>query len=188
MLLKANKIYETCELSGEKCLCFTIPGLTFMNCLEKYTNIKTLNLNQIGMLENITQLYLYIENKIFDRILPSYNEFLLKLSSLTIRNNQILNLEANSFQMLTNLVSLDLSSNSIEEIQSFSFVGLNSLDGLMLFPNKIRKIECNSFLGLKSLVKLELNSNFINNIPKGTFNGLNSLIKLELYFNKLTAS
>ena len=122
MLLKANKIYETCELSGEKCLCFTIPGLAFMNCLEKYTNIKTLNLNQIVMRENITQLYLYIENRIFYRILPSYNEVLLKFSSLTIRNNQILKLEANSFQMLTNLVSLDLRSNSIEEIQSFSFV------------------------------------------------------------------
>ena len=103
MLLKANKIYETCELSGEKCLCFTIPGLAFMNCLEKSTNIKTLNLNQILIRENITQLYLYIENKIFYRILPSYNEFLFKLSSLTIRNNQILKLEANSFERKSKL-------------------------------------------------------------------------------------
>ncbi len=94
-----------------------------MNCLEKFSNPKILNFNEIVIYENVTNLIIRIENKIYDGINNSSNgQFLVKISDLWGQNNQIKKLESYSFQMLKNLKIFGK-----EDIEKNAFSGLFSL-------------------------------------------------------------
>jgi hypothetical protein len=59
---------DMCEISGEKCEC-KIDAMTIeMSCLEKSFYQKILNLNEIVISENATNLVIKIENKIYEGI------------------------------------------------------------------------------------------------------------------------
>jgi hypothetical protein len=117
-----------CELSGEDCVCKIDSIKTEMSCYEKSSNPKILNLNEIFISENVTNLIVKIENKIFKGIKKSsYGKFLDNIKELWINNNQIQKLESNSFQALKNVKQIILISNGIEDIEINAFNGLISL-------------------------------------------------------------
>ena len=115
--LTAIRFCDMCEISGEKCECKIDSIKTEMNCFEKSSFPKTLNLNEIVISENVTNIIVKIENKIYRGInKSSYGKFLVKIKELWIYNNQINKLESNTFQFLTSFTLLDLTSNGIEDI------------------------------------------------------------------------
>jgi hypothetical protein len=73
---------DTCEIRGEKCDCKMVSMAIEMSCLEKSSNPTILNLNELVIYENVTNLIVKIENKNYDGINKSSNgEFLSKPES-----------------------------------------------------------------------------------------------------------
>ena len=112
------RFFDMCEISGEKCVCIKDMMTTEMSCLEKPSNPKILNLNEIVIYGNAANLKIYIENEIYDGInKSSYGKFLAKINELWINNNQIKKLESNTFLALIYLKIFVLISNGIEGIE-----------------------------------------------------------------------
>ena len=106
-------------------------------------------MNEIVIYENLTNLVIRIENKIYGGINKSSNgQFLVKIKELWINNNQINKLESNAFQVLKNLKQFILYSNVIEDIEQNAFNGLIFLEYLYLYDNKIKCIRNETFKNL----------------------------------------
>jgi Leucine-rich repeat (LRR) protein len=175
---------DMCGISGEKCICIIDSMTLEMSCLEKSSNPMILNLNEIIINENVNNLIIKIENKIYDGInQSSYGKFLGKIKELWVYNNQINKLESNNFQMLTNLRKLNLTSNEIEDIEKNAFAGLFSLQCLFLYDNKIKTIRNETFNNLVNLRELDLHQNQIESIEENSYLGAVNLQTLNFYNN-----
>jgi hypothetical protein len=119
LFLNLSKLYETCKLSGEKCVCFTVPIFTDMKCGEKYSIAKILNFNETEIYDKVPSIMIRLENKIYDRITSSQENVLLKkVTLLTFANCQILKLYMRTRPLvLDSLTDLFLNSNKITYIQ-----------------------------------------------------------------------
>ena len=90
LFLYLRNFYETCKLSGEICVCLTVPNeFTIMICGEKYSIAKILNFNETEIYEKVPEIRIRVENKIYERITSSYENVLLKsVKILTFANNK----------------------------------------------------------------------------------------------------
>ena len=105
LFLNLIEFYETCELSGEMCVCKRVLSSIEMSCQEKSSASTPLIFNEITIRENVLSLKITLENKFYVGVRSSISDPLsLKIITLTIINSQKLTLEANSFQYLTNLL------------------------------------------------------------------------------------
>ena len=118
---------------------------------------------------------------------------LLKCDEITLKDKKLIDLEnqnigeidVNTFNGLGNLKSLSLDSNNISNINPGTFNGLDNLKSLSLKSNNISNIKPDTFKGLSSLNRLNLSYNRITYIESGAFNELNNLEKLILYGNDI---
>ncbi|XP_006628464.3 trophoblast glycoprotein-like [Lepisosteus oculatus] len=100
------------------------------------------------------------------------------LSTLSLSDNNIQNIEASAFERLPNLKALDLSKNHLTYISSDAFRGLRELRNLSLNSclTKSAVIQLSSALASDSLGKLkrlELSANHIKSIPPLIFDSFN---------------
>ncbi|XP_078481712.1 uncharacterized protein LOC100187176 [Ciona intestinalis] len=112
------------------------------------------------------------------------------LEQLTLRNNVIQEIPANTFHGMTNLHELDLSWNQISSsLTSVHFKDVGSLDYLSLAHNKLSCIQEGSFKSLTKLTELDLSYNSLTSqshcFSRDTICHLSNLIVLRISSNKL---
>lgn len=132
-----------------------------------------------------------------------------QLESMTLNNNSLYSIQADTFLRANNMTLLNLNENHISEIHCDAFRGLDNLKSLMISSNMLRGVkECHlkylfslellevekneitevkddSFKNLKALKNLSLARNAIKNINRRTFNGLEKLDDLNMSVNRL---
>ena len=99
---------------------------------------------------------------------------------LDVQNNQISEIEAGSFNGLSNLKILYLRGNKVTILKAEMFQGLVAVLILSLSYNSINSIADNTFANLTKLENLNLASNHLKELSPGMFSGLNSLKILRL--------
>ena len=127
-----------------------------------------LNENQLRIIDfndfrSLKKLVVFSASKNgLQKILPFSNDILNgmdNLKSLYLDNNQLTNLEQNTFEELISLENLILSSNHLTTIERHTFGGLKSLKNLHLNSNQLRTIELHAFDDLENLEVLNLKNN-----------------------------
>ena len=102
-----------------------------------------------------------------------------------IESNLITKIQANLFHQLSQCTILSLRDNQIDEVEAGAFNGLVNLVNLDLNNNQLKQLDANMFTDLKNCTYLHLDDNLIREIEPGSLNGLNNLEQLDLYNNKL---
>ncbi len=98
---------DMCKISGEMCECKKDTLTIEMSCLERYSSPNILNLNEIVIYDDVANLTVKIENKIYNGInKSSYGLILNTIKELWLNNNKINKLESDSFQALNNLTKI----------------------------------------------------------------------------------
>ncbi|XP_075231728.1 uncharacterized protein LOC142330389 [Lycorma delicatula] len=101
-----------------------------------------------------------------------------------------LNLSGNNITRLSFILSLitveelDLSDNNIKELEDDTFSTLSYLIRLDLSKNYLKSLKEKSFGGLNRLQIVDLSHNLLQSITPGTFQYLNNLVWLNLADNK----
>ncbi len=80
-------------------------------------------------------------------------------TAIEMRDNQIEQIEPDTFQGLFRLMTIDLSQNQIEEIDKDTFSGLTNLREIWLNNNQLKYIHPDTFDGLTSLRTIYLHEN-----------------------------
>lgn len=105
--------------------------------------------------------------------------------TLSLKRNNISNIELGTFSHQRELVSLDLSENNLTHLNEHVFDELIYLKHLNLSHNPIGNLEIGTFAYLTQLETLLLKSTNISNIELGTFSHQHKLISLDLSENNL---
>ena len=92
---------------------------------------------------------------------------------------------ANNFRYNQAMTSLSLDNNHIGNIDPTAFQGIPKLRKLHLQNNVLRTIKRQMFASLTSLTELDLGNNRISNIEAQSFSGLANLRELNLLGNRL---
>ncbi|CAF3725088.1 unnamed protein product [Rotaria sordida] len=107
-------------------------------------------------------------------------------TTLDLQDNSIKRISRDSnLQRLKNLRILDLRNNQIEEIDDDTFDGFDLLNQLFLNNNSLHTITSQIFNGLKNLQILNLDTNKLTCIKNDTFINMNKLELLSLSHNSI---
>ena len=107
------------------------------------------------------------------------------LEKLSVRSNNIVRLEAETFIGAINLKELDLSDNELTFIHEHAFKKLTKLEELDFAANWIATLHKDIFADLVSLKKLSGFSNTIEDLPEGLFRNNLKLEEIELQNNNI---
>lgn len=88
------------------------------------------------------------------------------LETLLLNNNELGNIQDESFKDLSSLKYINLSSNKLQTLHGKIFKGLQSVKELWLQNSGIKNVEGNVFGFLINLEKLILSRNYLSNIPE----------------------
>ena len=150
---------SSCELSGEKCVC----NLNKIECTMRNTTPRILNMNEFSFnlmtTNRLALVDLTIRNKVYTRVLSALNNFTKAIVSLTMYQNTIQTLHADSFKYLAIRKAMNLQENEIQELEPGAFSGLPSLTQLQLQSNNLKFIRNGTFNTLESIFIINLNSN-----------------------------
>ncbi|XP_065076627.1 chaoptin-like isoform X2 [Ochlerotatus camptorhynchus] len=113
--------------------------------------------------------------------------FMKNLVSLELHDNQIDSLQKGTFQsdIHTKLTMISLRYNNLKQMQTHSFVDLEDLNAIYLDDNRIETIEKRAFMNLDDLKLLNLRGNKLSKIADEAFQNLPELEKLDLAYNSL---
>ena len=76
-----------------------------------------------------------------------------------MHQNQIYQIDKETFKGLKHLVTIDLDSNKITKLEKETFNGLVKLKSIDLDNNQITQLDVNTFRGLKQLSKIFIYNN-----------------------------
>ncbi|XP_055465689.1 SLIT and NTRK-like protein 1 [Psammomys obesus] len=160
------------------CSCDQIPGSGLkMNCNNR--NVSSLA-DLKPKLSNVQELFLR-DNKIHS-IRKSHFADYKNLILLDLGNNNIANIENNTFRNLLDLRWLYMDSNYLDTLSREKFAGLQNLEYLNVEYNAIQLILPGTFNAMPKLRILILNNNLLRSLPVDVFAGV-SLSKLSLHNN-----
>lgn len=170
---------------------------------DKLTNIPQLLPSELGTLRisshNIRELratslekyqylyLLYLDKNALERIENGSFSRQHFLNLLDLSENELVNINVESFRGLNTLQYLQLDHNKIERISRGTFVSVPSLKELDLRGNSISVLEEGAFERSDYLEKLSLSSNKLHAINSGVFGNLMSLRQVELASNQIRA-
>ncbi|XP_069024140.1 toll-like receptor 3 isoform X2 [Embiotoca jacksoni] len=111
------------------------------------------------------------------------------LTFLDLSSNGMVTIEEGSFQWLSRLQTLILYDNNIRHLTKSTFQGLQRLKKLQLTKALVKssKIDDFSFQQLGALESLLLNNTSVKEITEHTFTGLTSLIELDMSWSSYTS-
>nr|CAD7452144.1 unnamed protein product [Timema tahoe] len=105
------------------------------------------------------------------------------LRVLSLTENRISSVAANSFFAQTSLEKIDLGTNMLVTLEGGAFSGLVRLRELNLGRNKFTRFNSDVFQGAENMEKLDLSENFISEIPNVAFKAFTNLKFLNLSSN-----
>jgi len=117
-------------------------------------------------------------------LFPYFCDYLSKMKTLYLQNNNFNNFDFEEIDNCTALNLLNISGNNIINVTGLG-VGLNSLTHVDFSFNKIANLKT-TFDGLSAMQELHLNNNDIKQINVGQFNGASSLQHLKLSNNLIS--
>ena len=143
----------------------------------------------IGVSSSLQNLYLDnlylrdITNDIFSHLTDNY------ITKLILDDSEIKNIPNGTFQNFGQLRTLSLKSNNIIEIDAGCFKPLTNLDTLLLSQNKLVYCIDTSDAGLSpTLTYIDISGNLIQRIKPKCVKGLDQLEEYRLENNKLESS
>ncbi|XP_035676353.1 leucine-rich repeat-containing protein 15-like isoform X2 [Branchiostoma floridae] len=164
---------------------------TGIKYLDLYNNlITTLSQSDFSRYGNLTHLYLSknhittVNGRAFCNLYNYNNQS--DFAELSLSFNHLSNLRADMFTWLANLEFLHLKNNEISDIQAGTFNSTPELISLWLYYNKLTNLRSDMFTGLGNLETLYLSNNEISDILAGTFSSTPQLTSLYLNNNKIT--
>jgi Leucine-rich repeat (LRR) protein len=104
---------------------------------------------------------------------------------LDLSNREIESIASDAFQSFTNLETLILSFNDLVELEANTFQNLNKLTYLSISHNFLDKLHPDLFKGLTNLINLDLDNNQLTSLPQGLFLNNKKLFVLILSYNNL---
>lgn len=119
-----------------------------------------------------------------ERIETGIFSVLRNLEVLRISENNLKELNENTFEGLNKLWDLSLRNNLLEKIDG-CFTNLSSLKVLDLTFNKLSRITNMTFVGIDQVSYISLDSNEISSIEAGAFDHMTSVTQLVLSNNPL---
>lgn len=126
-------------------------------------NLVTLTNTTFTGLQKIALTFLDLSNNGMSKIEKGSFQWLSRLQTLIMEDNNIKHLTKDTFQGLKSLKKLQLTkslvksrSSSVPIIDDFSFQPLRALESLILQRTAVREITENTFTGLASLKELDL--------------------------------
>jgi Leucine-rich repeat (LRR) protein len=155
-----NKFIKKIVLSGN-----------FIEYVDKFTFLNFVNLEEVDLGQN--------------RIQSTEISFGPSVKILRLADNQISEINSESFKDLNQLFVLEIHFNKIQIIKNDTFSGLSAMEYLIMFRNLIHTIEDNSFAAMKKIKFLYLFSNKLEKIHNKMFRNLFSLAELLLFENDM---
>eukprot|EP00122_Pirum_gemmata_P012092 Pgem_evm1s11224 len=165
----------------------SIPCTQFITCDHSYFNIvdnilynplSSANCCNATVLDNAH--IVYIAPNAFDSV------NLVNLKLLSLNNNELTNIQPDTFKGLTNLLKLSLSSNKITYLEIGSFNFLDKVEDLDIRYNWLTVLQKDVFVGLPLLKYLDTSNSKIGSIDSGAFDVLPVLTQLILNSNPLS--
>ncbi|XP_019636663.1 PREDICTED: SLIT and NTRK-like protein 6 [Branchiostoma belcheri] len=108
------------------------------------------------------------------------------LGGLSLRNNEISDIQDGTFNSIPQLTRLNLSNNKLTTLRSDMFTGLGNLEYLYLNNNDITDIQAGTLNPTSQLRILNLRNNHIQTIPSNLLANLLQLRYLRLSGNNIT--
>ncbi|XP_068566343.1 toll-like receptor 13 [Cebidichthys violaceus] len=108
------------------------------------------------------------------------------VSTLQLRSNNLLYVNAQFFQLCINITEIDLASNNIQNISEEAFRSLRGLQILSLTQNKLPCVPA-AIRNLPTLQELDLSKNSIKTLECNDFTNLTKLRQLSLHQNLISA-
>lgn len=137
-------------------------------------------------LRNYQYLYLlYLDKNCLQTIQPGAFSRQQFLHNLDLKENELVNITAETFRGLTSLKSLRLDHNKLQRISRGTFASVPSIETLDLRVNRISVLEDGAFDRLDHLETLLLSSNQLKAINSGDLGNLMSLTRLEVASNQI---
>jgi len=150
-----------------------------------FGTLKTVNGTIFNAQETATILRLN-NNELTDINSQSFAS-LTVLQNLFLQFNLLSRLPRDVFASNTMLTRLNLHGNALKTVSVDLFVGLSALEELQLGQNELSTLPATIFRDTTSLVYLDLHENAIVQLPTGLFAGLSQLVGLFLNGNLLAA-
>ena len=149
-----------------------------------------LNLNRANLLvrypNNLPNLQnLSLTNNQIQNIDPQTFQNLPNLQEIYLHGNQIQNIDLQTFQNLPSLQEIGLNNNQIQNIDPHTFQNLPNLRYIKLSHNQIQNIDPQTFQNLPNLQNIVLSHSQIQNIDPQTFQNLPNLQYINLYHNQI---
>jgi Leucine-rich repeat (LRR) protein len=157
--------------AGVKFVEFSFSNLSHIpeQLFRKFPNLEYLSANGVG-LKGLTTIRNASELKV-----------------VLFNNNEVTELDADTFIDSVELEVVSIRKNKIEDINVQAFHNLGQLRELYLSDNKIATLHMNTFGSLISLEILSLSGNQLQSIDLELFHANRQLREILLYDNKLTA-
>ena len=152
-----------------------------------YNRLDTVNLQAFSNLPKLTSVSLSsnkiksLTNERSDSPIGAFTS----LDTLCLKDNSLTELRQGVFQQMSALECLSLTNNSISFIEANTFLLLAHLTHLKLSKNKLIEIGVDMFKGMSQLQSLDVSYNLVALIQPTSFDELVKLKKLNLSCNKL---
>ncbi|XP_070508591.1 uncharacterized protein [Chironomus tepperi] len=154
---------------------------------KKSALCNSLNLTQLPVnLSTEIQVLMMNENNIQTLNREEFTTLgMINLQKIFLKKSNIKYLHRETFKDLKILVELDLSENQIEQLDKQTFAGNDRLRILLLYGNPIKKLIADQFPSLPYLRTIDLHSCDIFSIDETTFSNVELLEYLDLKQNQL---
>jgi len=170
----------------------SIFSITRYNLRNNFVEVVDISNNIIEIIDSLTFMGKLRVKEIdisWNNIIYIYPETFLctpNLTSLSLANNRLLELQNGLMFNGNSLKILDISHCSISRIDETTIkYGVNNLQELYLQHNKIEYVSCDSFNSLHNLKTLNIGYNNLHSIEMKMFVPLRTLIELRLENNPI---
>jgi Leucine-rich repeat (LRR) protein len=113
------------------------------------------------------------------------NTYLINLTEINFSNNQIKEIDENTFHGLINLTDINFKNNQIQIIHSGTFKGLINLKRINFDCNRLYTIDSDIFNGLTSLIEINFRINGTRELHPSTFKDLINLKSMDFRYNNI---
>lgn len=107
------------------------------------------------------------------------------VEKIVLDDNEIADIEENSFDDLSSLSLLYVDKNKIASLPAKLFEKLEDLSTLYLNDNQLDELDANLFENNKKLALLHMNDNRLQTLPPGIFDGLTEMRQIWLKGNNI---
>lgn len=178
LFLDGNKLVKFNATSIENIETLVLDRNFLQIICNTYCHENSLSLNNVKYLKNLS----ISENNVNDLEPDSFDD-ILRLENLDLSKNKLELIRKGTFNSLRKLKKLSLNNNKLQTLPNLS--SLENIETLNIDFNRIEKISAGEFKNFPYLTTLSLRGNLLKTIEIDSFCNLMALENLDLSLNKL---